>query len=46
MTDADDIAQLRHLFEGEVAVAVPRELITDLDEFEGCTSRPELIEAV
>ncbi len=29
LTDADDIAQLRHLSEGEVAVVVPRELLVD-----------------
>ncbi|MFJ3325246.1 DUF6879 family protein [Streptomyces griseus] len=29
LTGADDIAQLRHLSEGEVAVVVPRELLVD-----------------
>ncbi|MEU2758657.1 DUF6879 family protein [Streptomyces sp. NPDC007094] len=29
LTDASDIAQLRHLSEGEVAVVVPRELLVD-----------------
>ncbi|MFE2261578.1 DUF6879 family protein [Streptomyces griseosporeus] len=29
LTDPDDIAQLRHLSEGEVAVVVPRELLVD-----------------
>lgn len=29
LTDADDIAQLCHLSEGEVAVVVPRELLVD-----------------
>ncbi|GAA2433215.1 hypothetical protein GCM10010433_37320 [Streptomyces pulveraceus] len=30
LTDPDDIAQLRHLSEGEVPVVVPRELLVDL----------------
>ncbi|MFG2885888.1 DUF6879 family protein [Streptomyces sp. NPDC048297] len=29
LTDAEDVAQLRHLSEGEVAVVVPRELLVD-----------------
>ncbi|MFD4240815.1 DUF6879 family protein [Streptomyces sp. NPDC058525] len=29
LTDPEDVAQLRHLGEGEVAVVVPRELLTD-----------------
>lgn len=29
LTDAGDIAQLRHLSEGEVAVVVPRQLLVD-----------------
>ncbi len=29
LTDSEDIAQLQHLSEGEVAVAVPRELLVD-----------------
>ncbi len=29
LTDPDDLAQLRHLGEGEVPIVVPRELIVD-----------------
>jgi hypothetical protein len=43
LTDPDDLAQLRHLSEGEIPIVVPRELLVDFGPKE-VTRVPRLID--